>query len=159
MHRLYENEDITVFWDSEKCRHAKECVHGSPSAFDPMRRPWIDLGRADTAEVWKAIANCPSGALTCVYNHEIKIRFEEDGSCSAAYHGENKVGECDFRDTPDGWVIYHTEVLPEFGGRGIAKRLVFKIAEEAEKRKINVIPTCSYAVKVLKQPENRDGSD
>ena len=88
-----------------------------------------------------------------------QLDIEEDGSCSAAYHGENKVGECDFRDTPDGWVIYHTEVLPEFGGRGIAKRLVFKIAEEAEKRKINVIPTCSYAVKVLKQPENRDGSD
>ena len=33
------------------------------------------------------------------------------------------------------------------------------ISIEAEKRKINVIPTCSYAVKVLKQPENRDGSD
>lgn len=29
MHRLYENNDITVFWDSEKCRHAKECVHGA----------------------------------------------------------------------------------------------------------------------------------
>ena len=99
MHRLYENKDITVFWNSEKCVHAKECVHGSPSTFDPMRRPWIDLGRADTSE---------------------------------------------------GWVIFHTEVSPEYGKKGIAKRLVYKVTEEAEKRKISLIPTCSYAVKVLK---------
>ena len=25
MHRLYVKGDITVFWDSGKCYHAKEC--------------------------------------------------------------------------------------------------------------------------------------
>jgi len=29
MHRLYEQGDIVVFWNSEKCRHAKRCVNGS----------------------------------------------------------------------------------------------------------------------------------
>lgn len=149
MHRIYESEDITVFWDSDKCRHAKECVHGSPGAFDPMRRPWIDLNKADTAEVWQAIAKCPSGALSCVYNHNIRIKLDGSGLCSAAYDNGRRIGECDYCEDDDSWVIYHTEVLPEFGGKGIAKRLVYKIVEEAEKRKKTVIPTCSYAVKIL----------
>ena len=151
MHRIYENEDISVFWDSEKCRHEKKCVHGSPKAFDPMRRPWIDLSRADTAEIWQAIEKCPSGALTCVYNHGIRIVFDEEHSCSKAYDGERKVGECDCQVTPDGCVIYHTETSPEYGGKGIAKRMVYKLVEEAEKRGMSVIPTCSYAAKVLAQ--------
>lgn len=29
MHRMYENEDIVVIWDLEKCFHAMQCVHGS----------------------------------------------------------------------------------------------------------------------------------
>lgn len=150
MHRLYENKDITVFWNSEKCVHAKECVHGSPSTFDPMRRPWIDLGRADTSEIWQSIAKCPSGALSIVYNHDVRIVFEEVYSRSAAYDGDKRIGECDYQATEEGWVIFHTEVLPEYGKKGIAKRLVYRVTEEAEKRKISLIPTCSYAVKVLK---------
>ena len=149
MHRMYESEEITVFWDSDKCRHAKECVHGSPGAFDPMRRPWIDLDKAGTAEVWQAIAKCPSGALSCVYNHNIKIKFDEPGLCSVAYYNGRRIGECDYREADDGWAVYHTKVLPEFGGKGIAKRLVYKILEEAEKKKKAVIPTCSYAARIL----------
>lgn len=30
MHIMYENEDIVVIWDPEKCFHAMQCVHGSP---------------------------------------------------------------------------------------------------------------------------------
>lgn len=150
MHRLYENNDITVFWDSEKCRHEKKCVGSSPATFDPARRPWIDLGKAATPEIWQAVAKCPSGALTCTYNHEVQIVINEAGSCSEAYYKDQKAGECDYRITPDGWVIFHTEVLPEFSGKGIAKRLVFKVVEEAEHRKQTVTATCSYAIKVLK---------
>jgi predicted GNAT family acetyltransferase len=39
--------------------------------------------------------------------------------------------------------------MPEYNGKGIARRLVYKVTEEAEKRKMSVIPTCSYAKKVL----------
>ena len=35
------------------------------------------------AEIWQTIDECPSGALTCVYNHGIKIEFDETGSQSA----------------------------------------------------------------------------
>ena len=149
MHRLYEYGDIAVFWDSEKCRHAKRCVTGSPKTFDFQRRPWIDLTQAPTMEIWQTIEKCPTGALTCVYTHEVTIEFEPDKCRTAAYKDDEQIGECDYRITEDGWTIYHTDVAPEHEGKGIAKRLVYKLTEAAEKKGANIIPVCSYAVKVL----------
>lgn len=149
MHRLYEHGDIAVFWDSDKCFHAKKCVHGCPEAFDPVRKPWIDLTKASTPKIWQAINECPSGALTCVYTHGIRIVHDEKANKSIAYDDERQIGECDYRIAPEGWIIYHTEVLPEYGGKGIAKRLVYKVVEAAEKNGNPVVPTCTYAQKVL----------
>ena len=131
MHRVYENDDIVVFWDSEKCRHARKCVEGSPETFNPLNKPWINLNKADTAEIWQAVSACPSGALSCVYSHGIRVVYDEAGCRSVAYDGDREIGE------------------PEYGGKGIAKRLVYRLAEEAERRKTDTVPTCSYAVKVL----------
>ncbi len=151
MHRLYEYGDIAVFWDSERCRHAKRCVTGSPKTFDFQRRPWIDLTQAPTMEIWQTIEKCPTKALTCVYTHEVTVEFDPDNFRSVAYlnAGRQQIGECDFRRTEDGWVIFHTEVMPEHEGKGIAKRLVYKLVEAAEREGAKVIPTCSYAKKVL----------
>lgn len=149
MHRLYSNDDISVFWDSDKCSHAKKCVTGSPKTFDPARKPWIDLSRAASPEIWQAVSKCPSGALTCVYNHDITIRLEDEACRSVALDDEKTVGECDYRKTDKEWVIYHTEVLPEYKGKGIGKRLVYSVMEEAERRRIPVIPTCTYAAGLL----------
>ncbi len=151
MHRLYETEDISVFWDSEKCRHAKRCVNGCPEAFDINRKPWINLGDAETAKIWKAVSNCPSGALTCVYNHEVRVVFEMQEHRSAAYYKDDRIGECDFEETPQGWNLYHTEVDPAFEGKGIAKRLVYCVLSEAERSKADISASCSYAAKILNQ--------
>ncbi len=149
MHRTYENEDLVVFWDSDKCYHAKRCVHGSPKTFDPKRKPWIDLNQADCKEVWQAIEQCPSGALSCIYRHEIDVVLEPEGCRSVAYDGEKEIGECDYQITGNVWNIYHTGVLPAYGGKGIAKRLVYKVLEEAERKCAEVQATCSYAAKLL----------
>ena len=93
MHRLYEEGDITVFWDSEKCRHAKQCVTGCPEGFNINRKPWIQLKGVDTAKVWKAVSKCPSGALTCLYNHGVRIIMDGDGYRSVAYDGEKHSGD------------------------------------------------------------------
>ena len=151
MHRLYENDDIAVFWNSEKCRHAKRCVTGCPQAFDITRRPWINISEAPTAKVWQAVSACPSGALTCVYTHDVRIVFEAEAQRSVALYKDAKIGECDFEVTADGWDLYHTEVDPEYGGKGIAKRLVYSVLEQAEKNKQAVIPSCSYAAKILEE--------
>jgi len=43
MYRIYSNDEITVFWFSTRCRHAKRCVTGCPKVFDIQRKPWIDI--------------------------------------------------------------------------------------------------------------------
>ena len=149
MHRLYENNDIVVFWDSDKCYHAKRCVTGSPKTFDINRRPWIDMSLADNPEIWQTVSSCPSGALKCLYKHGIEVRMDEGSHRSVAYDGETEVGECDYRQTDDGWVIVHTGVRPEYEGKGIAKRLVYKVIEAAERAHTGIDATCSYALKIL----------
>ena len=149
MHRTYMKDELVVFWDSEKCYHARRCVGSSAKIFDPKRRPWIDLSQADMPEIWECVSKCPSGALTCAYTHGIDVRFEEEACRSAAYDGEKQIGVCLYREGPDGWSIVSTRVDPAYGGQGIAKRLVFSVTEAAERRKQAVIPVCSYAVKLL----------
>ena len=155
MHRTYENEDIVIFWNSEKCFHAKRCVVGSPKTFDPARRPWIQLGLAENPEVWQAIEQCPSGALSVVYRFGIDVRLEEDRNRSAAYEGDTLVGECEILGSDGHWTIVHTGVRPEYEGRGIAKRLVYAVLEAAERRGIEVSATCSYAQRILGDTQSR----
>lgn len=149
MRRLYENENLTIFWNSDKCRHAKECVTRCPGVFDIQKKPWININGAPDAETWQAVSHCPSGALTCTYNHDVSIEFDEANRRSVARLNGEEIGECDYDETPSGWRIYHTGVSPEFTGKNIAKRLVYKLLEEADKRKIAVDPVCSYAAKVV----------
>ena len=160
MHRLYEYGDIAVFWDSEKCRHRKMCVTGSPRTFEFGRRPWIDLTKAPTAEIWETISKCPTGALTCVYTHNVTTELDMDNCRSVAFTSSEdgvrqQTGECDFKKTEEGWTIYHTEVAPEFEGKGIAKRLVYRLVEAAEREGAQIIPVCSYAKRVLDAGEGR----
>lgn len=153
MHRLYENEDLAVFWDSEKCFHARVCRKTSPEVFNPERRPWIDLSRGDNPQIWQAANGCPSGALSVIYTHGIRVEFDKENRRSIALDKDRIIGECDYRETPEGWEIIHTEVLPEYSGKGIAKRLVYKVIEAAERDCHKIIPLCSYATAVLKETE------
>ena len=149
MHRLYENEDITVFWDSDRCFHARRCISGAPMVFSFARKPWVDLSKGKNPVIWKTVKLCPSGALDVVYNHGVRVVFEEENLRSAAYDGDRLVGECDYSDDGESFSILHTEVAPEYTGRGIARRLVFRTAEAAEKRKKKIVPVCSYAKAAL----------
>jgi len=149
MHRLYENADLAVFWNSDKCYKAKQCVTNSPKTFDKDRRPWIDLSLAPNEEIWKAIEKCPSGALKVVYKHEVEVKLEPEKCRCTAFDKDKQIGECDYEITSDGWNIYHTEVDPEYSGKGIAKRLVYKVLEAADKSSVNVNATCSFASKVI----------
>ena len=150
MHRIYDNGEITVFWDSEKCRHAKRCVTGSPSVFNIQKRPWIDITGAQAAEIWQTVSSCPTRALTVIYDHGIRVELNEERRRSAAFDGDREIGECEYRITPEGWEIYHTGVRSEYTGQGIAKRLLYTVVEAAEKSGAEVIPVCSYAAAELK---------
>lgn len=79
----------------------------------------------------------------------VEYQYEPKSMRSAAYINGTLIGECDYMIKDNNWYITHTEVDPQFGGQGIARKLVNIVAEEAEKQNIQVIPICSYAVKVL----------
>lgn len=149
MHRTYENNDLVVFWNSEKCFHSKRCVTGSPKTFDINRKPWIDLGQAESSEIWQAISKCPSGALKVIYRHDIEVKMDTENHRSAAYDGDKEIGECEYSADENGWCIYHTGVRDSYEGKGIARRLVYKVLEASERAGATLTATCSYAVKVL----------
>lgn len=66
-----------------------------------------------------------------------------------------------------GWVDYgrvgtrlvalHTEVLPEFGGRGIASALVRRVLDDARSAGLTITPRCPFFVSHFQRhPEDRD---
>ncbi len=79
----------------------------------------------------------------------IEYRFEPELNRSAAYADGQLIGLCQYVIQGNQWLITHTEVSPEFGGQGIARKLVLMVAEEAQEQGVQVVPICSYAVKVL----------
>jgi len=86
--REYEGDGITVRFEPGRCIHAKECVQGLSSVFDPNRRPWVDPGGADADAIARVVSRCPTGAL----------QFERsDGGPGEEIPGRNSV-----RIVPDG---------------------------------------------------------
>ncbi len=81
----------------------------------------------------------------------IRVVFEKEKNRSAAYDGDRQVGQCDFVPAGKVWRIVHTGTDPEYGGQGIAARLVGRVAEAAEKEGVRIDPVCSYAAKWLEK--------
>ena len=62
-YKVYETDEIMVFWKPDLCEHAAECIRGNNKVFDVSRRPWVDLSQAPADEIAEIIDKCPSGAL------------------------------------------------------------------------------------------------
>ena len=62
--KTYEADEIVIRFDTKRCIHAAECVHGLPAVFDADRRPWIVPDAATASEIVDVVHRCPSGALT-----------------------------------------------------------------------------------------------
>jgi len=60
----YPNDDITVVWKPELCRHAARCATQLPTVFNPNARPWINMDGATSQEIREQVARCPTGALS-----------------------------------------------------------------------------------------------
>ena len=66
---------------------------------------------------------------------------------------KTKIGECDFIETEEGWNIVHTEVNKTYQGKGIARKLVEAIIENANKNNQKVVAECSYAKRILEKKQ------
>jgi uncharacterized Fe-S cluster protein YjdI len=60
----YSNKDITINWKPDICIHSGICAKGLGEVFDPRRKPWIDLSKAETQQIIDQVKKCPSGALS-----------------------------------------------------------------------------------------------
>jgi uncharacterized Fe-S cluster protein YjdI len=60
----YKGNDIVVRYDETTCTHSGNCVKGLPSVFDVKATPWVHANGASVDAIKKAVANCPSGALS-----------------------------------------------------------------------------------------------
>ena len=61
--REYERPEIRIQWYASRCIHSAACIRALPAAFNPQRRPWIDIGAADPDALAQAVMRCPTGAL------------------------------------------------------------------------------------------------
>ena len=77
----------------------------------------------------------------------INIKFEENKSI--AYDDSKQIGECNFIEKEDVWNIIHTEVDNKYQGKGVARKLVECIIENAKTQNKKIIADCSYAKRIL----------
>ncbi len=68
--REYQGKSLIVRYEASRCIHAAECVSSLPAAFDPNRRPWIDVSAADAEDVAATVRLCPTGALTVEWTED-----------------------------------------------------------------------------------------
>jgi uncharacterized Fe-S cluster protein YjdI len=64
----YTNGEVTVIWQPKLCIHSAICAKGLPGVFDPKRRPWVDMTKAETQQIIDQVRQCPSGALSYLLN-------------------------------------------------------------------------------------------
>ncbi|CAN5781679.1 (4Fe-4S)-binding protein [soil metagenome] len=64
--KFYSNNEITIHWQPQLCKHTGICFRGLPQVFDPRRRPWILPEASGTEEIIRQVKACPSGALSLV---------------------------------------------------------------------------------------------
>ena len=68
----YSNGNVTVIWKPAICIHSAVCFKGLPQVFDPRRKPWIEMTKAETAAIIDQVKKCPSGALSVAPNEHLK---------------------------------------------------------------------------------------
>ena len=64
----YSNDDITVVWKPDLCKHAAICVKMLPEVYKPKEKPWITIENGTSEELISQVTQCPSGALTYYKN-------------------------------------------------------------------------------------------
>lgn len=80
-------------------------------------------------------------------NNESKGFFKatEDGK-EAGRMTYSKAGESRF-------IIDHTEVNPEFNGKGVGKKMVLAAVEYARQNQLKILPLCPFAKSVFDKTE------
>ena len=77
------------------------------------------------------------------------IKYIEEINKVVVYNNNEIIGYCEYEQLNNIWNIIHTKVNSNYQGQGIAKNLVEKVVEKANKNNITITADCSYAKKIL----------
>jgi predicted GNAT family acetyltransferase len=92
-----------------------------------------------------------TGAATTVTEHPDRFTIEIDG---------NTVGLADFHDVDGRRIFPHTEVLPQYRGRGLATILVGEALRATRAAGLWIEPTCWMVAEYIdKHPEYAEFTD
>ncbi len=84
----------------------------------------------------------------------IDIKYEQDQNRAAAYDGDKLIGTCVYSSMKTFWIIRHTATNTDYGGQGIAGKLLDCVMNAAKEAGVKVKPFCSYAAYMFtKNPE------
>lgn len=65
--------------------------------------------------------------------------------------GPTLAGFTEYRPRGDRWAFVHTEIGDEFGGRGLASRLIKDTLDEMRARGIAVLPYCPFVKRYIQR--------
>ncbi|HWI93610.1 MAG TPA: GNAT family N-acetyltransferase [Flavisolibacter sp.] len=77
-----------------------------------------------------------------------KIQLELNDKGRGAFyimHGDERIGEMLVSISGKELTVYHTEVVPEAEGKGLAKEMFNEMVSYARKHDLKVIALCTYA--------------
>ena len=74
---------------------------------------------------------------------QLKLNDRNTGTFSLT-DGEVEMGEMEIGIRGNIMTVYHTEVKPEFEGKGLAKKLFKEMVNYARKNQLKVIAICPY---------------
>ncbi len=77
-----------------------------------------------------------------VRNNPSEQRFE-------IYEDSVRIGLADYSIAGDRLSLLHTEISPEFGGRGLAKQLISFALDQVRERNLLVLPICPYTLHLI----------
>ena len=88
---------------------------------------------------------------------QLTIVDNADGRRYEARIGDQLAGWVEYRRVQARLVALHTEVPPEFGGRGIASALVRRVLDDARAAGLTVTPRCPFfEAHFQRHPEDGD---
>ena len=76
---------------------------------------------------------------------EVKLKLDEKGD-GAFYlmDGSKQCGEMEIGASGKNLTVYHTEVVEEAEGKGLAKKMLEAMVDYAREKNLKVIPLCPY---------------
>jgi len=82
----------------------------------------------------------------------IELQLNEKGRGAFFYSEQDKrLGEMEISVSGNHLTVYHTEVVPEMEGKGVAKQLLAAMVDHARTHRLKVIPLCPYVLAQFKR--------